>query len=100
MEEQHEEAVLTLLEHGADANRTFEDSWTCIMHGAKLDHFKILQMMLRKGVDVQATCKPEGWTALHVAVRQGHRLAVRLLLQTGWDVNSRDGYCLWLFVHC
>lgn len=90
VKEQHEEAVRTLLEHGADPNKTFKDSWTCIIHGAKIGNYKILQMMLSKGGDARARCDPEGSTALHIAVQHGHRMAVRLLLETGWDVNAKD----------
>jgi ankyrin repeat protein len=90
VEEQHEEAVRTLLDHGANPNKILKDSWTCILYAVKIGHYKILQMMVGRGADLRVTCQPEGWTALHIACREGHRLIVRLLLEAGSDVNARD----------
>lgn len=45
--------------------------------------------LLQKGADVNATAR-NGFTSLHLAVRDGHLDLARLLLDAGADVNSRS----------
>jgi len=52
-------------------------------------HIGILQMLIDKGVDVNAS-DGHGRTALSYAVMGGHRDAVRYLLEVGSDPNASD----------
>jgi ankyrin repeat protein len=90
VEEQEEGAVATLLANGADPNHVMETSWSCILQAVKIGNYNIVKMLMQRGADVHVICRPEGWTALHIACREGHRLVVRLLLDKGWEVNARD----------
>ncbi|KAH0562342.1 hypothetical protein GP486_002968 [Trichoglossum hirsutum] len=90
VEEQHEEAVRMLLDHGANPDKMLKNSWTSVLYAVKIGHYKILRVMVDRGADLRVTCQPEGWTALHIACREGHRLIVKLLLEAGSEVSARD----------
>ena len=90
---QQEEAVSLLLARGANPNYKMATTWTCMLKAAAIGNFKIAEMLVRHELpkaDLHAVCKPEGWTALHVACQNGHSQVADLLLRSGWDVNARD----------
>lgn len=90
IEGQEEAAVSLLLSHGANPNHAMKTTWTCVLQAVKIGNYNITKMLVQQGANTHAVCRPEGWTALHVACQEGHRLIVRLLLGAGWDVNARD----------
>jgi len=90
IEGQEEAVVSRLLSLGANPNHVMETTWTCVLQAAKIGNVNILKLLLQHGADKHSFCRPEKWTALHIASSEGHRLAVKLLLDAGWEVNVRD----------
>lgn len=54
------------------------------------DRKKILAVMLRKGVNINAIDSPSGITALHAAVLENNLEAVKLLIENGANTNATD----------
>jgi ankyrin repeat protein len=54
----------------------------------------VARKLLDAGAEVNAECDKEYGSALQVAARNGEKMegTVRLLLETGADVNTRGGY--------
>ncbi|KAJ1527133.1 hypothetical protein ONE63_008667 [Megalurothrips usitatus] len=48
-----------------------------------------LQILLQRGIDVNASHEINGWTALHWAAKRGHKDIVRILLANGASVTQR-----------
>lgn len=48
----------------------------------------MLQLLLSRGADINATCASEGRQALHFAAFQGRESAVRLLLDGGANIHA------------
>lgn len=66
-----------------------EDDLTPLMLASKLNHYQIVELLLKKGLDVDAT-NDEGKTALHIASAEGNDDIVYLLLQNDANVNLLD----------
>lgn len=91
IEEQNEETVALLISRGADPDRVFKDSWTCVHLAAKIGNFRILQIVLGpRTYHFNDACEPERWTALHLTAREGHRVPTKLLLEAGWEYTTVD----------
>ena len=81
------EAVLTLLDNGADPNFADEDGTTPLWAAAHRGQANIARALLRAGADVHAEdC--EGQTPLFRAVTKGDLETVRLLLVAGAEANK------------
>jgi ankyrin repeat protein len=95
----HEEALALLLEFGVDLN--YRGEWGNTPLYFLLRYWEIregeraeqgLRWLLEHGADPNVRCGVEQENSLHMAARQGQRLAtVRLLLQHGADVHARRG---------
>ncbi|KAJ3535330.1 hypothetical protein NM208_g7174 [Fusarium decemcellulare] len=87
-----------LLDAGVDPNHYDNDGNTVLMvFAARLpedDVFelpcKIIRRLVEGGADINARNRL-GETALHIAVRTGHNLAMRTLVEAGANVYARDG---------
>jgi ankyrin repeat protein len=66
-----------------------EDDLTPLMLASKLNHYELVELLLKKDVDVDVT-NDEGKTALHIACAEGNDDIVFLLLQNDADVNLLD----------
>lgn len=66
-----------------------EDDLTPLMLASKLNHYEIVELLLKKGVDVDST-NDEGKSALHIASAEGNDDIVYLLLQNDANVNLLD----------
>jgi len=68
-----------------------EDDLTPLMLASKLNHYEIVELLLKKDLDVLAI-NDEGKTALHIACAEGNDDIVFLLLQNNADVNLLDNH--------
>lgn len=105
------EIVRILLQHGADPNKNEDDSsmtplWASARYieAAKASfagkgfypeegeaiQIEIMQLLLQAGADVNLTKDPCGVTPLMVAVDSQSSKAVRVLLEAGAEVSSKD----------
>lgn len=84
----HTEVVKLLIKKGAEVNTRAEDGTTALILSA--DYPDILQILIEKGADITASGFGMGRTALMQAAGLGRVESVRLLLDAGADVNSRD----------
>jgi ankyrin repeat protein len=50
----------------------------------------IVQLLLKRGANLEAKCRPLDWTPLLSAAWTGHEAVVRLLLEKGADTSVRD----------
>ena len=84
-------AVVRLLERGAAPNRVGEIDIEHVLHRAAYQgNEAMLTALLDHGFEVDAV-DPENWTSLHMAAEQGHTDVVRLLIERGADLNTRNG---------
>jgi ankyrin repeat protein len=90
IEEQSEDCVRALLANGADARFRFEGDWTPMLYAVQKGNIDIVRQLRAAGASIGDICKPEGWSALHLAAKEGHRVTVRWLLDEGVDSKKRD----------
>jgi ankyrin repeat protein len=81
-------AVEVLLVAGADAGCRL-DGKTLLMVSAENGDQATVRVLLRKGVDIEATAK-QHQTALHLAAANGHATMVRLLVDQGANKEAGD----------
>ena len=69
VDEQEEGAVALLLRRRANPNAVYDDDWTPLMMACKKGYLSICQALVKAGARTSGRekCKPEGWTALHIA---------------------------------
>ena len=60
---------------------------TALGLAAERGEVEIIQMLLPRGVDLNAPVGQDGWTALLSAIHHGHRSVVQLLVTAGANVN-------------
>ncbi|KAI4137325.1 MAG: hypothetical protein L6R39_007353 [Caloplaca ligustica] len=82
--------VKVLIDAGANCNARFPGNWTPAHYGAKQPNWQIMHMLLQRGVDINVQTEPEGWTALHIALREQKSMTMpKLLIEAGADTNIR-----------
>lgn len=75
------EKVKNAIEKGADVNYTGEYGMTCLMHAVWMGHLKIVKLLIKQGVNINATNK--GWTALNFAKKYKHKEIEKILKKHG-----------------
>ncbi len=60
------------------------------MAASQEGYYKIVELLLQKGADLNAGNKYNGKTALIQACKNGHHQTVQLLLKAGSDSSVRD----------
>jgi ankyrin repeat protein len=85
------ELAQMLIVAGANVKATTRlGSYTPLYLASQQGHGKILQALIKAGGDVKAGT-PNGTTPLMVAAASGELEAVRVLVESGADVNGKDG---------
>jgi hypothetical protein len=82
------------LVEGVDVNAIFKDSWTPLHMAAEGGHREMVDLLIAKGADINATAGAGdgvGWTPLHMAAEGGHKKVVELLILKGADINVKNG---------
>jgi poly(3-hydroxybutyrate) depolymerase len=82
------------LVEGVDVNAKFKDGWTPLHMAAEGGHREIVDLLIAKGADINATAGAGdgvGWTPLHEAAEEGHKKVVELLILKGADINVKNG---------
>ena len=82
------------LVEGVDVNAKFKDGWTPLHMAAEGGHREIVDLLIAKGADINATAGAGdgvGWTPLHEAAEGGHKKVVELLILKGADINAKNG---------
>ncbi|KAI1166694.1 ankyrin repeat-containing domain protein [Nemania serpens] len=87
-----EKRILELLlqQHNAEPLLfpTTKYSWTPLWWAAENGHEAVVELLVEKGVDIEANDGLDTTTALQLAARNGHEAIVRLLLEKGADFNA------------
>lgn len=83
------EAVLELLEQGADVNSKVESGWTPLQTAVQTGEEDLVRLLLDRGASLHAR-KDNGGTAFTEAGIAGNVDVLKLLLERGSDVNDQD----------
>ncbi|KAF2146951.1 uncharacterized protein K452DRAFT_209900, partial [Aplosporella prunicola CBS 121167] len=80
-----------LIEHGADLCQADDQGWFPAITASSYGRMDTVVLLIRAGVDVNATYGEDGSTALHKAVEHFHGLStVKILLEHGADASKQD----------
>src|SRR2546426_215090 len=83
-------AVDSLLKKGGDPNSALPGGETILMTAARTGSAAIVELLLSRGANINATGPQFGETALMVAASQNQPEVIRALLEHGADVNGRS----------
>ncbi|XP_029157445.1 ankyrin repeat domain-containing protein 39 [Nylanderia fulva] len=84
------ERVEMLLKRGHDARAEDSAGYTPLHYAARNGHYRVCEILLQHGADVDATTPSLKSTSLHRAAIQGHAATVETLLRHGANANLRD----------
>lgn len=80
------------LQRRADINILNEDGYTALIAAAQEGHTDIVELILKRDVDVNQARPTDGCTALIAATQAGHVKIVRLLLDAGANIDQCAQY--------
>ncbi|NWZ40764.1 RN5A ribonuclease, partial [Brachypodius atriceps] len=89
VKDRDKEAVLQLLERGADVNSKVDSGWTPLQTAVQAEDEDLVRLLLDRGASVHAR-KDNGGTAFTEAGIRGNVGILKLLLEKGSDINERD----------
>ena len=79
-----------ILDNGADVHSTMADGCTALHVACVEGNQEAVQLLLKYGASVAATCRDLKRTPLHLASFQGSLEIVKALVEGGADVNAKD----------
>jgi ankyrin repeat protein len=90
LKDEDKRAIMEALQKGADINAKDNDNdgWTTLMYASGIGYLDIAELIIAKGVDVNAKDK-DGKTALMFASEEGNLDVANLLIEKGADVNAK-----------
>ena len=83
------ESIKQHLAAGADVNATDEVGRTPLHYASANGHKEVAELLISKGVDLNAKDNNDGWIPLHYAVVNGQKVTAELLITKGADVNAK-----------
>ncbi|KAL8707961.1 MAG: hypothetical protein Q9220_007104 [cf. Caloplaca sp. 1 TL-2023] len=87
------EMVKIMLEKGADPNIATNDEWTALHDAAEAGHVEIVSALLQAGADPERFTKiGSASTPIHCAIDNSHRDVVKILIDHGASLQSRDNW--------
>jgi ankyrin repeat protein len=91
----HGEIAVLLLDKGASINPTNVSEWTPLLMASAAGHAEIVELLLKRGAKPNFDPNPPGQPPLHAAARTGNPKIVRMLIESGANVNRLyEGYAL------
>ena len=91
-------SLLTKLKKGEEADvntaNTDNDDWTPLHYAAKIGYGPLMDALIEREAKVNATCKPNDFTPLHIAVENKHTNCVEKLLKspdTNVNAEAKNG---------
>ncbi|XP_068613571.1 transient receptor potential cation channel subfamily A member 1-like [Brachionichthys hirsutus] len=89
--EGHAKVVELLLRKGALLHSDYK-GWTCVHHAASAGYTQTMERLLSANPKLLDKTDEDGNTALHIAAREGHVAAVKLLMTRGAEIvlNRND----------
>uniref|UniRef100_A0A4W4FNV1 Ion transport domain-containing protein n=1 Tax=Electrophorus electricus TaxID=8005 RepID=A0A4W4FNV1_ELEEL len=82
----HTKVVELLLRRGALFQNDYK-GWSCLHHATAEGFTKTMEILLAGNIKLMDSTDEEGNTALHIAAREGHVAAVKLLLNSGAQIT-------------
>jgi len=82
--------VRKLLEKGISPNKEDSAGYRPLHYAARNGHYRVCELLLDNGAEVNAVTRCIRATALHRAATQGHSDVITTLLHHGADVNLKD----------
>lgn len=82
--------IKSLIEKGADVNRTSKDGFAPIQVAARSGKVEAITMLIDAGARVNWQDKTGGMSPLHIATHYGHVPAMSALIKSGAHVNATD----------
>ena len=86
----HLDAMIKLVEHGADLSHVLAKGGTVLMQACMLGHLECARWLLDQGSDVNQA-KPDGTTAVMLAAQQNRSDLIGFLHTRGADLSSQIG---------
>ena len=86
----HPEVIRLLIEYGLDKNAKTNDGRTALHRAAALGNVEVAQQLISAGADREAREQIKGSTPLQLAIVNGQKEMVRMLVQQGARVDSQN----------
>jgi len=93
------EAIVALLQRGADVNAAQGDGMTALHWAAERNDVRLAEMLRAAGADLESVTRIGGYVPLHVAAKEGRADMVRWLLQAGASAERRTTETLATALH-
>jgi len=93
----HNDIAIFLVEQGYPRNPTSPDQFPLIMYCTSRytsDSFEMLKYLLETGANPNIRYEPEDWVPLNMAVNNGMKDKVNLLVKYGANLDSKDRFGL------
>jgi ankyrin repeat protein len=85
------DVVRLLLDRGADPNAHLPGEYTPLMPAIQGNHIGIVRMLVQHGADVDPPVENDRWGPTEYAAKYGHAEVLKVLADSGADVNRRFG---------
>lgn len=84
--------AMALLEKVTNVDEMDYKEWTPLHFAASKGETEMVEMLLKKGANIEAKTMREGESALFLAVREGHEETVTLLINNGANIDVESNF--------